>query len=339
MTEKRYQIFISSTFEDLKDERRSAIRAILEMNHIPAGMELFPASDDAAWSLIQGVIRESDYYVIIIGGRYGSLDENGISYTEKEYDYAAIIGIPVVPLLYRNPDNLPRGKTETSEGAWKKLQEFRGKVERNHTCKYWESAEDLEAKLVLGVTHAIKRHLCVGWIRANTATSKETLQKLEEARERILQLEQQLKDATTGPPPGTDNLAFGDEKISIRFRYRKSNRNTELTDTLQTTWNQIVAIIGPHMIREASERHLIGVLHGYITEKMNISDVPSYHFNLVDEDFQAVKIQLLALGIMQKSNEKHTASDTATYWSLTRYGETYLLKLRAIRTDNTGPGN
>jgi len=41
MREKKYQIFVSSTYEDLKDERQAAVEAILLAGHIPAGMELF----------------------------------------------------------------------------------------------------------------------------------------------------------------------------------------------------------------------------------------------------------------------------------------------------------
>ena len=65
------------------------LKAILEIDQMPAGMELFPATDDSAWQLIRDIIDSSDYYILIIGGRYGSRDEAGLSYTEKEYDYAA----------------------------------------------------------------------------------------------------------------------------------------------------------------------------------------------------------------------------------------------------------
>ena len=129
--EKRYQVFISSTFRDLLRERQAVLKAVLEFDHMPAGMELFPASDDAAWQLITDVIDASDYYVVIIGGRYGSLDDAGIGYTEKEYDYAVSLKKPVIPLLHQNPNNLPRDKTETETGAWEKLKTFREKVEEN----------------------------------------------------------------------------------------------------------------------------------------------------------------------------------------------------------------
>lgn len=112
--EKRFQVFISSTFRDLREERQAALKAVLQMKHMPAGMELFPASDDTAWKLIQDVINASDYYVLIIGGRYGSQDEAGIGFTEKEYNYAAKQGKPIIALLRNNPDSL-REKIDTDE--------------------------------------------------------------------------------------------------------------------------------------------------------------------------------------------------------------------------------
>jgi hypothetical protein len=64
------------------------MQALLELDCIIAGMELFPASNDDQWTLIKRVIDDCDYYLVIIGGRYGSTDAAGISYTEKEYDSA-----------------------------------------------------------------------------------------------------------------------------------------------------------------------------------------------------------------------------------------------------------
>jgi hypothetical protein len=41
---RRYQVFVSSTYEDLKEERQHVIQALLETKCIPLGMELFPAA-------------------------------------------------------------------------------------------------------------------------------------------------------------------------------------------------------------------------------------------------------------------------------------------------------
>jgi Domain of unknown function (DUF4062) len=75
--ERRYQVFVSSTFVDLQIERQATMQALLSLDHFPAGMELFPASDDDQWALIKGVIDDSDYYVLVIGGRYGSTTDKG----------------------------------------------------------------------------------------------------------------------------------------------------------------------------------------------------------------------------------------------------------------------
>ena len=87
--ERKYQVFISSTYEDLKTERQAAISCLLDMNCIPVGMEQFPASSLSQWEYIKKMIDMSDYYLLIVAGKYGSIDpEENISYTEKEYRYA-----------------------------------------------------------------------------------------------------------------------------------------------------------------------------------------------------------------------------------------------------------
>ncbi|WP_271025211.1 DUF4062 domain-containing protein [Rhizobium sp. RCAM05973] len=64
----RYQVFISSTFYDLKDERSAVFQTLMAMDCIPAGMELFPAMDEEQFKFIQRIIDDSDYYILIIGG-------------------------------------------------------------------------------------------------------------------------------------------------------------------------------------------------------------------------------------------------------------------------------
>jgi hypothetical protein len=44
--EKKYQVFVSSTYRDLSEERQEVMQALLELDCIPVGMELFPATDD-----------------------------------------------------------------------------------------------------------------------------------------------------------------------------------------------------------------------------------------------------------------------------------------------------
>lgn len=128
--EKRYQVFVSSTYADLREERQRVIQALMEMDCIPSGMELFPAADEEQWQFIKKVIDDCDYYLLIIGGRYGSRTPEGMSYTEKEYDYAIKKEMKVVALLHANPDEIPMGKSEGTPEMRGRLIAFRERLVR-----------------------------------------------------------------------------------------------------------------------------------------------------------------------------------------------------------------
>jgi hypothetical protein len=71
--DNRYQTFVSSTFLDLQEERTEVMQALLLLDAIPAGMELFPAANEDQWTLIKKVIIDDcDYDIVIVAGRYGS---------------------------------------------------------------------------------------------------------------------------------------------------------------------------------------------------------------------------------------------------------------------------
>ncbi|GGI15716.1 DUF4062 domain-containing protein [Oxalicibacterium faecigallinarum] len=176
--DKKYQVFVSSTFSDLEDERAAVLEGILQMGHIPAGMELFHANNSSAWEYITKVIEASDYYVLVLGGRYGSLDEHGMGFTEKEYEYARSLNIPVIALLHEEPTSLPRDRTDQAE-SWVKLQNFREKVESRHIRVVWNSPTKLKAELILSLSQQIQQKPGRGWVR-DVSVNEMTATKLSE---------------------------------------------------------------------------------------------------------------------------------------------------------------
>ena len=159
--ERKYQIFISSTFEDLKEERKEVTQALLEMDCIPTGMEMFQASDDNQWELIKSVISSCDYYIVIIAGRYGSVHPiTKKSYTQMEYEYAAEIGLPIIAFLFDNIDNLPSNKVDKNK---KNLLQFR-KLAQNRMVKFWSNKSELASVVSRSVYKIIKTHPQSGWI-------------------------------------------------------------------------------------------------------------------------------------------------------------------------------
>ncbi|MGB8508040.1 MAG: DUF4062 domain-containing protein, partial [Pyrinomonadaceae bacterium] len=140
--DKRYQVFVSSTYQDLQEERQEVIQALLELDCIPAGMELFPAADEDQWTLIKKVIDDCDYYIVIVGGRYGSMSTTGLSYTQMEYEYAVSQGKPVIGFIHRNPGSIPASRSEQSDEGKAKLETFRELVQQK-MCKHWSTPSEL----------------------------------------------------------------------------------------------------------------------------------------------------------------------------------------------------
>lgn len=218
--DKRYQVFISSTYTDLRDEREIVMQTLMKMGCIPAGMELFPAADEEQLEFIKKVIDDCDYYIIIIGGRYGSTTEEGLSYTEKEYDYAIEKGIKVVALIHGKPEDIPSGKSETEPALRDRLEAFRVKVSKNRLVSFWTEAKDLSGIVALSVMNAIRMYPAIGWVRANQVSNTELLTELNDLRKNKEQLEAEIQtlksnsDASIFSPKEESEFSYIFSKLS-----------------------------------------------------------------------------------------------------------------------------
>ena len=193
--DKRYQVFISSTFQDLAGARQEVSEALLRAECFPAGMELFPAADEEQFEFIKQVIDQSDYYIVISAGRYGSIHpEKGLSYTELEYDYAVETGKPVIRLLHKNPFNKLQGEfiERTDEGR-EKLEAFRAKLGKASMVRFWDDPKELGAEVVYGIMDARKRRPAIGWVRADGRATPDVEREVAELKQIIAELELQIE--------------------------------------------------------------------------------------------------------------------------------------------------
>lgn len=161
---KKYQVFISSTYVDLIPYRNAVAEAITFANQIPAGMENFKASSNNPTEYIKKVIDQSDYYVLLLGQRYGSIQDaqRQISFTMMEYEYAIEKEMVVLPFFYNGNDPLPNCDLDT-QGAL--FDEFKSIVAERHVVSYFSTAEELKTKLTQSLTEAMANTPQRGWIR------------------------------------------------------------------------------------------------------------------------------------------------------------------------------
>lgn len=137
---KKYQVFISSTYADLKEERMAVTQCLLDNDCIPVGMEQFPASGMSQMEYIKKMLDDCDYYILILAGRYGTLDKDGIGFTEKEFDYACQKNIPIMSFVFEDSSLIPNGKSEQTDLGKKNLP---------HSEKKYATAEWLIFTLTL----------------------------------------------------------------------------------------------------------------------------------------------------------------------------------------------
>lgn len=157
---RKFQVFVSSTFLDLKEERQRVLRALLCSNCIPSGMEFFPSSDDELLSLIHGMLDKCDYYLLLIGSRYGTTTREGISYTEAEYDYAVEKNKPVVAFIQV-------GAPPSSESAEQiaRLEEFKKRIRAAHAPGYWNNPDEILLLVTQAVERLKRERPAIGWTR------------------------------------------------------------------------------------------------------------------------------------------------------------------------------
>ena len=316
------------------------MQALLELDCMPSGMELFPAANEEQWEWIKKVIDGSDYYVVVLGGRYGTISKHtGLSYTEMEYRYALEVGKPVIGFIHEQPEKIEKGKSESSTKANEKLDSFRELVS-SKLCKYWSNPSDLGAKVSRSITQLIKHHPAAGWINADMV-SENTSKELLALRVKNEELEEKLRKARVEKPAGTEELAQGEDPFSIEFGYETKkasigkNKNTywrkgeRYSGSIDVTWDEIFGYVGPNMISPMPEGWVISYLNhlvaGYsrkdLSQKHPENKIDDVKINV--DSLQTIKIQLRALNLIALNDEGN--------WGLTPYGDSYLTSILAMK--------
>lgn len=341
--DKRYQVFISSTYADLQEERQEVIQALLELDCIPAGMELFPAASEDQWTLIKKVIDDCDYYMVIIAGRYGSIGPEGLSYTEMEYRYALDTGKPIIGFVHRTPGELAASRCESTDAGKIKLVAFKDLVQKK-MCRFWDSPVDLGSQVSRSLVKLIKSNPGVGWVRGDLVPDESATEEILGLRRRVEELQQEVLAASTHGPEGTKGLAQGGDVFNFRYTFVASpnqyaHNGTSYENSVNADWDDIFSAVSPLMIDEATEMDLTKALNKLIIDlaydelasTKEFKNLKLLSFRIDSDDFQTIKIQLRALGLITKSTKSRSVKDTSTYWTLTPYGDNVMTRLRAIQ--------
>lgn len=333
--DKRYQVFVSSTYADLKQERQHVLQALMEMDCIPAGMELFPAADEEQWEFIKKIIDDCDYYLLIIGGRYGSTTTDGISYTEKEFEYAVSNGLRIVALIHGAPDDIPFGKSEQDPTLREKLLGFKDKVMKGRLVKFWKAADELPGLVALSLTKTIKMYPAIGWVRASHVANENILQEINELRKNNAELQSTIQSITSKKEPLIDNIADIDSTFTIHGSYRNSNgpRYQPSTYSFESTisWREIFSLISPYLLEHPND---VSIKLRLASDLLNREGKTGSSASINDQEFKTISIQLKSYNLVTTRYVETTQGGMALFWSLTEKGEQLMFESRVIRNRN-----
>lgn len=329
---KKYQIFVSSTFLDLQEEREQIIKACLEMGHIPVGMEMFSASDEEQWKIIQRQIDEIDYYVILVAHRYGSTTQEGLSYTEKEYNYAVSKGIPILGFVIDDSAPWPADRIENDETMKISLISFKEKI-KSKLVNFWSNKDELHAKFSIALMKAIVNNPRSGWVKSEEAIGTDIMKELSRL--------------------SSENSKLRDENSTLKEKkYKEEDKFNEIMDTLSkntkelyiwyegyTDWTsegkeiksvtllEIFQSIAPNLLVENHNENIARDIALNFSQNNPYRDtwpVPKNHISHWMTDFHALEL-------VEPSKKKHPVSDKKDYWTLTKTGRAIISNIRKLR--------
>lgn len=284
---------------------------------IPAGMEAFVATDDEQFNVIKRVIDLCDYYVLIIGKRYGSINQKtNISYTEMEYDYAKEKGIPVLAFIMDDSAKVDESKIEHDPENIKKLEAFKNKARENRIVSMWSTTDELVGQLAIAIMRAKEEIPRQGWQRAqdfDEATLRREIMDLQKKNtEVLLKLEntkKELEELKEIHKPS--DLVFENYKIKLNYRAL----------SIDTTLEELFKIISTEMLGVAITEEKIA----YAITLHFLPNAYDYKFN--DRQFlKRILNQFRALNLLYYKFE-----NGKLFWGLTPKGEVERDKLTLFR--------
>ncbi len=240
------------------------------------------------------------------------------------------------------PGSLPADRCEKTEAGRRKLDAFRAFVQKK-MCRFWDSPADLGSQVSRSLVKLIKTHPAVGWVRGDLVPDVTAAEELLRLRKRIEELEAGLQAVRVEAPEGTASLAQGADEFELRFSFRVTPTGYThdakgYSHAITIKWNDIFGAVSPLMIDEVSDGDFRDAVSGFardssveeIRADKSFKALTLRDFEVAEEDFQTIKVQLRALGLIAKSTRTRSVKDTQTYWTLTPYGDTVMTRLRAI---------
>lgn len=278
------------------------------------------------------MIDETDYYVVIVGSRYGSVT-GGVSYTEKEFDYAVSKGIPALGFIIDSSVDPLAKHTDKEEEKIVALAKFKAKV-KQRPVGFWKTSDDLHGKVSIALMKTFNTTPRIGWSRATSVAGPEVMQELSRLSRENAELRAQLDLAQN--QEAVDRRAHLQQRIDTlkaipkTLALRKSGEKT-WDVKINTDLFKIFSQLAPEMMVETSTNHASTYLA--LMNKPDPKLVTSPTAPIATNHVKMLLADLASLDLVEPSKRKHPVADKDSYWSLTPEGIEILKMDRATRLE------
>ena len=330
---KFYQVFVSATYLDLVEERRVLLEVLPQLDCLPV---LLPSQGPEAWPSVRRRIESCDYFILLLGSRYGSLTPSGVSHTHQEFVHASFKQKPRLVFMHAQPEQRPLSLQDASVEGRLKFQDFR-QLLRQGECCLWTQADDLATMLRTCMPKLLQSHPMPGWVSGAAVTSPGQNEALARLEARVAELEAE-KETWLQTGIRLDELAQGQDKTELYYQANVyAGGHCELLPLVsRIAWNDVFLAMALGLREPQSERFL----HERLAEMLRTRGLqdarelrPKAHaltdIRLTDLCFSSVRIQLRTLGLITRSSLSRTQADPQ--WQLTMQGE-HLMKKLLLRT-------
>ncbi|MEE8737910.1 MAG: DUF4062 domain-containing protein [Bifidobacterium sp.] len=335
-SDNKYQVFISSTYDDLREERNLVISSLWRTQYLPTAMEFFPATGTSQLEYINTILDSTDAYVLILAGMYGSLTDSGISYTEAEFNLAIKKKIPVLAFVYSDLSQLKVENLEKDPVKREKLDRFRERVLKGKLVSTWTNSNELALNVITSLSAA---PLTGGWTRgAATASSAKyasvleensrLLRELEASATRVSTLEEQLKSAQlldTGDDPASSKDSV---LLTIEPRDKESSEwDQPQRQSYRMSIDDIMLYWGPELMSYSDQEEAFFDLASIVAEIINApSQTDKYNLSLRSRN--ELKANLSARGLIELHSDYDNFNEQTIHGiSLTQTGQAYIRQL------------
>ena len=350
MTDKRYQVFISATYTDLREERGMLLQTLPTLGCLPTTVEAHTQSLSTMVN-IRRRIDDCDYFILLLGSRYGSLMPSGVSYTHMEYVYAATKQKPILVLMHEAPETRPDELQEHKVEGKLKFGDFRKVLqrEREHIV-YWRDAKDLASALHNAIPALIKRHPTLGWTRltgkeanSQVITNPELEKECEQLKKRIKELEAERERWLNSAVGSVENLAKGDDILEVVYRCKAyaGGNCQDVNGKTRISWNELLVSFGSNLLQAQTEEFMAAKINERL-QKNALAEIqreyPKTHavvdVQISPSSFNAIKMQFRVLGFIQRVTRDN---DQKQWWQMTAIGEHSLASLMSVRRGSNRP--